>query len=133
MYPISLHIIQLSKLSSTQIAIVTNAELLAFHQDNTVGTPARPFTATSGAPTTSPPEFYSGSSSKGTHVLIINTGSSTATKTFNFSNVPGLTGGGSGSYIVHDMWTGKDIGTFQGSFSTSLASHDNAALFIRHA
>ncbi|KAI0690524.1 glycoside hydrolase superfamily [Cytidiella melzeri] len=123
----------LSLLASDQVAIISNAELLAFHQDATIGTPAMPFTPSSGAVTTDPPEYYSGASSKGTHVFILNTASATATKSFNFANVPGLSGNGTGSYVVHDMWAGVDIGTFQGSYTTSLASHDNAALFIKPA
>lgn len=122
---------QLSLLSSTQLTIVKNAELLAFHQDTTYGTPAKPFTATSSTPVTSPPEYYAGNSTKGTHVFIINTTNSTLTKTFNFASVPGL---GSGSYKVHDMWAGTDVsGTFSGSYSVSVAGHDNAALLVTAA
>jgi alpha-galactosidase len=117
----------LSLLTSAQIAIITNKELLAFHQDTTVGTPAMPFTPFSGAPTISPQEYYSGKSSKGTHVFIINTGSSTATKTFNFANVPGL---GSGTYKVHDMWAGADLGSFTTSYSVSVAAHDTVAFLV---
>ncbi|KAF5322342.1 hypothetical protein D9619_001327 [Psilocybe cf. subviscida] len=121
----------LSKLSSTQLAIIKNAELLAFHQDATIGTPAKPFTAFSSMPSTSPPEYYSGASSKGTHVFIINTSSSTATKQFTFSNVPGL--GSSGNFKVHDMWTGSDLsGTYAASatFTVSVAAHDTVAYRI---
>jgi len=122
---------KLSKLSTTQLAIIKNTELLAFHQDATIGTPATPFKATSSAPTTSPPEYYSGASSKGTHVFIINTSSSAATKTFTLSNVPGL--GTSGTWKVHDMWTGTDLsGTYaaSASFSVSVAAHDTAAYLL---
>lgn len=124
----------MSLLSAQQLAILKNTELLAFHQDATIGTPAAPFTAYSGAPTTSPPEYYSGKSSKGTHVFIINTSASTATKKFTFSSVPGL--GTSGSFKVHDMWAGTDLaGTYtaSSSFSVSVASHDNAAYLITPA
>ena len=117
-------------MNSTQLGIITNAELLAFHQDATIGTPAAPFTPTAGATTPSPPEFYAGTSSKGTHVFIINTNSTALTKTFDFANVPGL---GSGSFVVHDMWTGKDLGTFTTSYSTTVDTHDTAALFIKPA
>jgi len=116
----------LSKLNSTQIAIITNKELLAFSQDTTVGTPAMPF----GTATTSPPEFYSGKSSKGTHVFVLNTAASTQTKTVTFANVPGLT---SGSFVVHDMWTGTNVGTFANTFSTSLGAHDTGAWLITPA
>lgn len=113
------------------MAIIKNAELLAFHQDATYGVAASPFTAASGAPSTNPPEYYSGKSAKGTHVFIVNTSGSTATKTFSFANVPGL---GSGSYKVHDMWTGSDVsGTFTGTYSVSVAAHDTAAFLITAA
>uniref|UniRef100_A0A0W0F0D3 Alpha-galactosidase n=1 Tax=Moniliophthora roreri TaxID=221103 RepID=A0A0W0F0D3_MONRR len=120
----------LDGLSQTQVQIITNRELLAYHQDITVGTPAKPFKATNNAPTTSPPEYYSGKSSKGTHVLIVNTGGSTATKTFALTNVPGL---GSGNFKIHDMWTGKDLdGVYSSSssFSASVASHDSGAYLL---
>ncbi|KDR71599.1 hypothetical protein GALMADRAFT_143854 [Galerina marginata CBS 339.88] len=124
----------LSLLSSTQLAIIKNAELLAFHQDASVGTPAKPFTAFSNMPSTTVPEYFAGTSSKGVHVFIINTSSSTATKQFTFSNVPGL--GTSGNFKVHDMWAGTDLsGTYaaSSSFSVSVAAHDTVAYFISKA
>ncbi|GJE96637.1 glycoside hydrolase family 27 protein [Phanerochaete sordida] len=122
----------LSKLNSTQLAIVTNPELLAFHQDATIGAPAKPFAPTAnGTTTTNPPEFYAGTSTKGTHVFIINTASSTATMGFTFSLVPGLAAGS--KYVVHDMWAGKDLGTFSGSYSASIAAHDTAAFLVTPA
>ncbi|KAJ7188320.1 glycoside hydrolase [Mycena filopes] len=119
----------LSLLNSTQLAIIKNAELLAFHQDLTVGAPAAPFTPSAGAPTTSPPEYYVGKSSKGTHVFIINTSMTAATKTFTFANA-GFSA--SGTVTVHDMWTGLDVGSFaaSGSFSISVQPHDTVAYFI---
>ncbi|TDL18479.1 glycoside hydrolase [Rickenella mellea] len=114
---------ELANLSQQQVAIITNTEILAFHQDGTIGTPAKPFT-NSGSPSTSPPEYYSGTSSKGTHVFVINTGASSSTRTLNFASVPGL---GSGARTVHDMWAGQDIGKFTGSYTFTLASHDTAA------
>jgi alpha-galactosidase len=100
-----------------------NVELLAFHQDDTIGTPAKPY----GTADTSPPEYYAGNSSIGTHVFILNTLADTATKTIIFENVPGL---GDGTYHIHDMWTGSDVGVFSGSWSTSLAPHDTGAWLI---
>jgi alpha-galactosidase len=121
--------IQLSKLSSTQLAIITNKELLAFSQDDTVSAPAKPFTP-SGAGTTSPPSYYAGASAKGIHVALFNPGSSTSTMSFDFASVPGLSGS---SFKVHDMWTGQDVGTFSGKYSVSVASHDTAAYLITPA
>lgn len=123
--------LQLSLLTSDELAIIKNAELLAFHQDATVGTPAMPFTAFSSMPSTSPPEYYSGTSIKGVHVFIINTLSSAATKQFTFSNVPGLKT--SNSFKVHDMWAGVDLtGTYAptSSFSVTVAAHDTVAYLI---
>ncbi|KAF8903142.1 glycoside hydrolase [Gymnopilus junonius] len=124
----------LSKLNSTQLAIIKNAELLAFHQDPKVGTPAKPFTAFSSMPSTSPPEYYAGTSTKGTHVFILNTSNVTETKKFKFSNVPGL--GTSGHFRLHNMWTGADLaGTHSASstFSVSVAPHDTVAYHISKA
>jgi len=121
----------LGKLSSAQLAIIKNTELLAFHQDSTHSGPATPFKATSTAPTTIPPEYYAGNSTKGTHVFIINTSSSAVTKKFLFANVPGLT---SGTYKLHDMWAGQDIsGNFTGSYSVRVAAHDTAAYLVTPA
>jgi len=121
----------LSKLSTTQLAIIKNTQLLAFHQDSVFGGPAVPFNATPKAPVTSPPEYYAGNSTKGTHVFIINTSNSTATKTFAFTNIPGFT---NGEYKLHDMWTSADVpGTFTGSYSVSVAAHDTAAYLITAA
>ncbi|KAF8585907.1 glycoside hydrolase family 27 protein [Ramaria rubella] len=117
----------LSALSTDQIAIVTNAEILAFHQDSTVGAAAKPYST---GTTSSPPEFYAGNSSKGTHVFVINTSSSSASKTVTFSQVPGL---GAGSWKVHDMWASVDLGMFTNSYNVTLAGHDTAALLITSA
>jgi len=119
----------LSKLTSDQLTIIKNKELLAFSQDNTVPGPAQPFQTT-----TSPPEYYAGASSKGTHIFVINTGSSTATKSFKFSTVPGL--GTSGNFKLHDMWKGTDLsGTYTANamFSVSVAAHDTVAYLVTKA
>jgi len=120
----------LSQLTAAELAIIKNTELLAFSQDNRIGVPAKAFTPYDGAPSTSPPEYYTGKSSKGVHVFAINIGDSAATKTFDFAKVSGL---GSGRYVVHDMWTGKDLGTFSGNYSTSVDAHDTVAYYIKAA
>ncbi|KJA20043.1 glycoside hydrolase family 27 protein [Hypholoma sublateritium FD-334 SS-4] len=124
----------MSLLNSTQLAIITNTELLAFHQDATIGIPAIPFTASSSMPSTSPPEYYSGNSTNGVHVFIINTASATATKQFGFANVPGLSI--SGTFTVHDMWAGADLpGAYAASstFTVNVAPHDTVAYLIKAA
>ncbi|THU95340.1 glycoside hydrolase [Dendrothele bispora CBS 962.96] len=120
----------LDNLSTEQVSVVTNGELLAFHQDSQFGKPAMPFNASSSMQTTSPPEYYAGQSTKGFHVFITNTHSSTATKIFNFANVPGL---GNGTFKLHDMWTGQDVsGTFFSSsiYPVNVTAHDTVAYLI---
>ncbi|KAG8742961.1 hypothetical protein FRC10_000583 [Ceratobasidium sp. 414] len=113
----------LSKLNSAQLAIIKNAELLAFSQDTTIGTPAKPYKTQAA----SPPEFYAGKSSKGMHVFVMNTGHAAASKVITFSEVTGLT---CTSCKIHDMWTGKDLGTFDGSFTVTVDTHDTAAFLL---
>ncbi|KDQ57454.1 glycoside hydrolase family 27 protein [Jaapia argillacea MUCL 33604] len=120
----------LSQLNSTQISIITNSELLAFHQDPNIGTPANPFTSSTSSGTTTPPEFYAGASSKGIHVFVINTAGSTATKTMKFVDVPGLNATSSQSFKVHDMWSSSDLGTFTTSYGVSVGAHDTVAVLV---
>ncbi|KAG6332386.1 hypothetical protein ID866_6706 [Astraeus odoratus] len=123
----------LSNLSTDQLSIITNPALLAFHQDDENGAPAKPFQATSNAPTTSSPEYYAGESKKGTHVFILNTSNSSATKTFDYDQVPGIS---EPPYIVTDMWSGETVVncTSQStSFSVNVDAHDTKAYLITHA
>ncbi|KAH7916572.1 glycoside hydrolase [Hygrophoropsis aurantiaca] len=119
----------LNKLSADQLAIITNAELLAFHQDPIIGESAKPFTSTSTSSRTTTPEYYSGDSAKGTHIFIINFSDTTDTKSFNFVDVPGLK---NATYLLWDMWTATLVqgGPFTQSFSVNLAPHDTAAFLV---
>ncbi|KAF8265236.1 glycoside hydrolase superfamily [Lactarius quietus] len=116
----------LAALSPEEVKIVTNPELIAFHQDTIVGKPAFPFTS-SNAVSTNPPQFYSGKSVKGTHVFIVNTNDDPTTFKLNFVDVPGLK---SSSVVIHQMWTSTELGIFSNSFDITLAPHDTAALLL---
>jgi alpha-galactosidase len=118
--------LQLAKLSSEEVKIITNAELLAFHQDSIFGKPAMPYISSTAA-TTIPPQFYSGKSIKGTHVFVVNTNDTSETFNINFADVPGLH---SRNVRVHDMWTSTDLGTFSGSYNITLVAHDTATLLV---
>ncbi|KAF9050343.1 glycoside hydrolase superfamily [Panaeolus papilionaceus] len=123
----------LFKLSDEHLAIIKNRELLAFHQDPNVGEPAMPFMAFDEMPATSPPEYYAGASSKGIHVFIINFSNTTATKRFDFAKVPGLSVSGSGSFQLHDMWTGEALVEkfdISSRFSLDVDTHDTVAYLI---
>jgi alpha-galactosidase len=60
----------------------------------------------------------------------VNTNGATTTFKINFADVPGL---GTGSFLVHDMWSGTNVGTFSDSYSVSLAAHDTAAIRVTGA
>ncbi|KAL0638315.1 hypothetical protein Q9L58_002617 [Maublancomyces gigas] len=112
----------LSALTTDELAVIKNTELLAFHQDATYGAAAKQYK------TTNPPEYYSGQSTKGIHVFIINFTGAASTRTVTFSEVAGLSAGV--SYKVYNMWTKTDVGTFTNSYSASVASHDTMAVLI---
>ncbi|KAH9961254.1 glycoside hydrolase [Russula dissimulans] len=118
----------LAKLTSEEVKIIKNTELIAFHQDTTVGKPAFPFISSTAA-ATNPPQFYSGKSIKGTHVFVVNTNITSTTFTIDFADVPGLSASAR-NVRVHDMWTSTDLGVFSDKFDITLAAHDTAALLV---
>ncbi|TDL16123.1 glycoside hydrolase [Rickenella mellea] len=119
----------LGNLSQVQLGILQNPEILAFHQDAMYGQPAMPF-KNAGSLKTSPPEYYSGQSVKGLHVFVINLGDRSSEKSINFTSVPGLGYNSSGLVLVHDMWTGQDIGLYRDSYNFSMEAHDTAAFAL---
>ncbi|KAK1637699.1 alpha-galactosidase [Colletotrichum phormii] len=112
--------------------ILSTKELVKFNQDPEFGAAAQPYkwgVNPDGAwNITHPAEFWSGASVEGTHVFVLNTLSGTEEKTVAFKDVPGLEAGK--KYVVHDMWTGKDLGVFEDEYTIELESHDTAALRI---
>ncbi|KAG7057391.1 glycoside hydrolase family 27 protein [Colletotrichum scovillei] len=114
------------------LQILSTKELVKFNQDPEFGAAAQPYkwgVNPDGAwNITHPAEFWSGASVEGTHVFVLNTLSGTEKKTVAFKDVPGLEAGK--KYVVHDMWTGKDLGVFEDEYVVELESHDTAALRI---
>ena len=111
------------------LEILANRELVAFNQDPVFGASAAPYkwgvNPDGTWNITHPAEYWAGESSEGTHVFVLNTLGETEEREVVFSEVPGL---GEGEYVVHDMWTGEDIGVFEGSVTVEIKSHDTAAL-----
>ena len=60
-------------------------------------------------------------------MFILNTNGVGANKTIDFASVPDLHGK---EFLVHDMWTAKDIGNFSDSITVFVPSHDTAAFLI---
>ncbi len=113
-------------------SILLNKHLLAFNQDAVYGAPAKPYKWGTNPDytfnATNPAEFWSGESSQGTLVLMMNTLSGGRNMTADFCEVPSLDAGE--TYSVLDVWTGEDLGSFTSSITVDVASHDTAALLF---
>ncbi|KAK6338918.1 hypothetical protein TWF696_009719 [Orbilia brochopaga] len=120
----------LDKISPAALETLKNKELIAFNQDPVFGGPARPYKWGINPDwtwnQTHPAEYYSGNSTLGLHVFMLNTLSHATLKRVDFFEVPGLDP--TKQYTVHDMWTGKDLGVFSKFFATAVDSHDIACL-----
>ncbi|KFA68339.1 hypothetical protein S40285_09031 [Stachybotrys chlorohalonatus IBT 40285] len=127
---------RLEGITQPVLDILRNKELIAFNQDPVYGVGVRPFNYGCHIPipnneTEHPPSHYVGSSTKGIHLFLLNSYESERSIDVAFDEVPGLRSlGEDEEYIVHDMWTGKDIGVFKGSYTATIESHDTAALRI---
>lgn len=121
---------RLEGITKEVVSILTNKEIIAFNQDAYYGPGVRPFNYGGTIPQTSgstlhPPGNYVGTSSKGMHLFLLNTQDGDRNITVNFADVPGLKGN---EYMIHDMWTGKDIGVSRGNMTVKVKRHDTAAL-----
>ncbi|EHK97738.1 putative alpha-galactosidase B [Glarea lozoyensis 74030] len=87
----------LDRLAAEKVAILKNAHLLAFHQDNEFGKPAQPYKWGVNADWTfdadRPAEYWSGESKNGFLVLALNTLQQKSQRTIVFQEVPGLVKG----------------------------------------
>ncbi|KAK3669275.1 hypothetical protein LTR78_010849 [Recurvomyces mirabilis] len=123
----------LSKLSQENLDILLNKYLLAFNQDAVYGAPAEPYKW--GVNTdqtynrTNPAEFWSGDSSNGTIVAMLNTLDSTRTMRADFGEIPGLDA--DGPYKMLDAWTGESAGCVKGGLDAQVESHDTAVYLIQ--
>jgi Alpha galactosidase A/Alpha galactosidase C-terminal beta sandwich domain len=70
-------------------------------------------------------EVWGGPLSNGKFVLgFLNLGTSSSTNSINFSSFDLMNVGDGTSYCVRDSWARTNVGTFTGSFSATIASHD---------
>ncbi|KAF8242590.1 alpha-galactosidase precursor [Wilcoxina mikolae CBS 423.85] len=122
----------LEAISPEDLAVLKNWEILAFNQDPVYGAPALPYKWGINPNwtwnQTHPAEYYSGSSSRGIHVFIMNTLNKTVTKSAVFSEIPGLSP--MKTYEVRDMWTHKKLGNYKKRYDFRLKAHDTAALLF---
>lgn len=123
----------LATISQANINILQNRHLLAFNQDPVYGRPAAPYkwginpdwTFNS----TNPAEFWSGMSSKGVMVAMLNTLEERRTMTVVFDEVPELQA--QRPYRVINAWTGRNMGCKRGSVKMAVEGHDTAVLLFK--
>ncbi|EUC46195.1 glycoside hydrolase family 27 protein [Bipolaris oryzae ATCC 44560] len=112
------------------LEILNNKELIDFNQDPLVGPAAKPYKWGVNPDLTwnrtHPAEYWSGLSSKGVHVFVMNTLNTKQTKIIDFSEVPELDP--DVAYTIIDSWTGKKLGKFKGKYKTTVDAHDTIAV-----
>lgn len=123
----------LQKLSQENIDILLNPYLLAFNQDPVYGAAAKPYKWGVNPDwtwnMTNPAEYWSGESQNGTLVLIMNTLGESRNMTADFNEIPSLKSDGAFKAIV--VWTGEELGEFQGGVTVTVGSHDTAVLLFQ--
>jgi alpha-galactosidase len=116
------------------LEILSNKQLIAFNQDPLYGAPAFPYKWGYNPDGTSdqehPAEYWTGTSSKGIHVFMLNTQNKTVHMKADFQEIPGMKGLKRAKYRVQDMWTGKDLGKQSRGYGVNVKPHDTAALTI---
>lgn len=116
------------------LGILLNRELIDFNQDPVYGASAFPYkwllNANGTSDSTHLAQYWTGASVKGIHLFMVNTEDRPVKMTAVFSEIPALSGQGGEKFVLHDMWTGKDLGQFSGTFSIDVKTHDTAALRI---
>jgi len=121
----------LNNLATNLVDILKNKYLLAFNQDPVFGAPAKPFNWDWSFNATNPAEFWSGKSSNGTLIMMLNTLDKNVTKSTKWADVPGLKA--RESYKVTDVWTGKSLGCIKEGISAHVAVHDTAAFMVEES
>ncbi|KAK3380911.1 glycoside hydrolase superfamily [Podospora didyma] len=118
------------------LRILSNEELIAFSQDPVHGSSAKPFKWGYNPDGTSdrehPAEYWVGTSVRGIHLFLLNTRETAVNMRVLVGEIPGLreVATADTELVLHDMWTGQDMGRFEGLISVNVARHDTAALRI---
>lgn len=122
----------LTALNQEQIKLLQNQYLLAFNQDAVVGSPAAPYKWGINPDWTfdsvTPAMFWSGASSVGVMVALMNPTGETRSMSAVFGEVPQLQG--DAGYHTVDVWTGEDLGCVRGNLDRDVASHDTAVFLF---
>jgi alpha-galactosidase len=124
----------LDELAPEYVAILANKYLLAFNQDKHYGKPAMPYKWGVNPQWTFnksyPAEYWSGASSQGILVMMLNSLEQNATREAKWVEVPQLKKKESQAYKVLDIWTGRELGCIKDGVSRMLESHETAAFLV---
>jgi len=112
------------------LEILSNRELIAFNQDPVYGKSARPFKWDGKADAEHPAGYWVGTSVAGVHLFLLNTHDKKQKMKVKVKEIPALADRANARYLVHDMWTGRDLGVVKGEIVIDVAKHDTAALRI---
>ena len=120
----------LDDIEQSILEILSNKDLIAFNQDSVFGASAAPYkwgiNPDGTWNLTHPAEYWSGESSLGVHVFVLNTLEVAQNKTIEFSEVPGLHAGK--EYTLYDSWTGDRLGEYEDRYERLVGRHDTMVI-----
>lgn len=112
-------------ISDDDLAIITNEELIAINQDR-MGQQAEFIGEADGI------QIYAKDLENGDVALaIVNLNATTKNVTVDFSKIPALDA--TTKYLLRDLWAKEAVGTFTGSYQTSVASHETKVYRLANA
>jgi len=126
----------LSNITTDNLNILKNSEIIAINQDPVVGTSISPFRWGLNPDWTSnssfPAQYYSGPSQYGTVFMLLNTLNEPADMFFNLTESPWIRAGI--EYSVRDLWSHTNNGTAVRNFTAkSVPAHGVVALLLKEA
>lgn len=125
----------LSSISSENLDILMNPELIAINQDSTVSASIAPF-SWGRNPNWSydpnyPAQFYSGQTANGTVFMLINTLDAESTMCFNITDSPWIAP--ARQYVLRDLWSHTNNCTAYGAVSVAVPAHGVSAFVLTDA
>jgi alpha-galactosidase len=124
----------ITKLSQTSLALLKHPNLLKFNQDPAFGQPAMPYKWGTNPDwtfnATWPAEYWSGESSYGKLVLMINpSNDTTQVVRASWNEIPNLKDKGHKGFMAMNGWSLEQYGC-NGGYEESVAPHDSALLLL---
>lgn len=122
----------LSNATNETVEILTNSDLIKINQDANVGQSISPFrwgvNADYTSNSTHPAQYWSGNSSYGVVIMLLNTLDTEQEMFFNLTESWALRAGR--QYTVYDMWSHSEVGVAVRNWTATVPSHGVAALLL---